>query len=88
MTKPEMVKAIAQAAGINASQAEKAFEAVFDCIRAGLETEGRAAVHGFGVFVKAETAARKGRNPKTGEAIDIPAKSVIRFRQIKKAKQP
>ena len=88
MTKTEMIKAIAQAAGINASQAEKAFEAVFDCIRAGLETEGRAAVHGFGVFVKAETAARKGRNPKTGEAIDIPAKSVIRFRQIKKAKQP
>lgn len=83
MTKPEMVKAIAQAAGINASQAEKAFEAVFDCIRAGLEAEGRAAVHGFGVFVNAETAARKGRNPRTGEAIDIPAKTVVRFRPAK-----
>ena len=86
MTKHEIVKEIAQAAGINASQAEKAYEAVFENILAGVEATGRVAVPKFGVFVKIEVAARKGRNPKTGEAMDIPAKSVIRFRASKKAK--
>ena len=81
-----MVKAVAQAAGINASQAEKAYESVFENILAGVEATGRVAIPKFGVFVKAEVAARNGRNPRTGEALDIPAKSVIRFRASKKAK--
>ena len=83
MTKPEMVKEIAQASGINASQAKKAFEAVFENIITGVEATGRVAVPKFGVFIKAEVAARKGRNPRTGEAIDIPAKTVVRFRPAK-----
>ena len=84
MGKTEIVKAIAEAAGINQKQAAAAFEAVFENILTGVIETGRVAIPDFGVFRKETRAARKGRNPKTGEAMDIPAKSVVRFRQSKK----
>ncbi len=79
MSKSTLSKAVRQAAGITADQADAAIEAVLDTIVAATKAEGKFAIHGFGTFSKSERPARKGRNPKTGEAIDIAASRAIKF---------
>ena len=87
MGKTEIVKAIAEAAGINQKQAAAAFEAVFENILTGVIETGRVAIPDFGVFRKETRAARTGRNPQTGTEIQIPEKTVIKFRPGKGKKQ-
>jgi DNA-binding protein HU-beta len=65
----------------------EAFEAVFDSITDALRSGEGAKVPGFGSFVLAERAARKGRNPATGESISIKASRSVRFRVGKELKE-
>lgn len=73
--------------GITRRQAAEAFEAVFDSIVEALRAGESAKVPGFGSFALSERAARKGRNPATGESINIKASKTVRFKVGKELKE-
>ena len=62
-------------------------EFIFDEFKKSLVSGEEVSIAGFGKFVTTERAARKGRNPQTGEAIDIPASTVAKFRVSKHLKE-
>ena len=80
MNKIELVDAIAAAANIKKSEAETVLDAVLDSITSELKKGNEVRLVGFGTFVISNRAASEGRNPRTGEAIKIPAKKLPRFR--------
>ncbi len=84
MTKSQIIAAVADKAGISKVQAKDALDALAQLAYEGAE-EGFA-VPGIGKLVKVHRAARQGRNPATGATIDIPAKTVLKFRIAKAAK--
>ncbi|MBN1879451.1 HU family DNA-binding protein [bacterium] len=86
MTKKELVQNIAEEAGITKSVAEKALNAVIDGITDALSNREKVTFVGFGTFFVTERPARKGRNPKSGKEIDIPASVVPKFKAGKSLK--
>lgn len=87
MTKDGLAEAIMQIAGLETkSKAKEVVEAVFDTIVKSLSRGEEVAIPGFGVFRVAKRAAREGRNPKTGEKIQIPASVKPKFRAAKALK--
>jgi len=86
MNKAEMIDAVAHAADISKSDAAKAVEAVTHTIANTLSKGDQVAVVGFGTFVVKHRAARAGRNPKTGETIQIKASNVPSFKAGKALK--
>ncbi len=80
MTKDDLVQAIVNEAGIGKAEAEKALSAVIGGIKDSLSRGDRVLLTGFGSFLVKERKARTGRNPRTGEAIQIPAKRVAAFK--------
>jgi len=86
VTKKELVQNIAEEAGISKAVAEKALNAVIDGITDALSNREKVTFVGFGTFHVSERPARKGRNPKTGEPIDIPASVVPKFKAGKSLK--
>ncbi|MCF8506995.1 MAG: HU family DNA-binding protein [Caulobacter sp.] len=80
MSKVDLAKAVRHATGCTATEADAAVEAVLATIVDGAKGCGRFSVTGFGTFTRVERAARKGRNPKTGESIAIPPSSGIKFK--------
>ena len=77
-----------QAAGIETkAAAQRAVEALFDAISKTMGRGEDVAISGFGTFRVAKSAARQGRNPKTGEAISIPASIKPKFRAGKALKE-
>ena len=83
MTKAELVSAIAKGAGITKKQADAALKAAIQAVSEALKKGERVAVPGFGIFAVRTRAARKGRNPRTGAEIEIPARKVVVFRPAK-----
>ncbi len=83
-TKSEIIKGVAEAAGITKKQATAALEALATMAYKG--AKDKFTVPGLGKLVLVNRKARKGRNPATGEIIDIPAKRVVKFRVAKVAK--
>ena len=86
MNKTELVNAVAETAELSKKDASKAVEAVFESIQAALADGGKVQLIGFGNFEVRERAARKGRNPQTGEEIDIAASKVPAFKPGKALK--
>ncbi|MBN1297156.1 HU family DNA-binding protein [bacterium] len=86
MTKKELVQNIAEEAGISKAVAEKALNAVIDGITDALSNREKVTFVGFGTFYVSERPSRKGRNPKTGEPIEIPASVVPKFKAGKSLK--
>ena len=80
MNKSELVKAIAEKAGISQVAGKAALEATLDSIQEALKNGESVQLIGFGTFSVSERAARKGKNPQTGAIIDIPAKKVAKFK--------
>jgi DNA-binding protein HU-beta len=80
MNQQDLVDAVAKATGASKAEAAKAVAAVLDAIRAGLKRGEKLALSGFGIFETAELGPRKGRNLHTGEAVDVPAMTQVRFR--------
>lgn len=83
MTKAELISAIAEAAEISKAQATQAFDALFDGITNALVEGDKVAIPGFGTFSVSLRASRTGRNPRTNETIEIPAKTVPKFKSGK-----
>jgi len=79
MTKADLVRKVADNAGMTSAYARIAVEAVLDEIVNGVRENKGLCVQGFGVFKAVEKPARVARNPKTGAAVDVPAKTVIKF---------
>ena len=73
MNKTELVAAVAEKSGITKKDAERVVSATFDMIIAELMKGEKVQISGFGSFEVKEREARVGRNPRTKEAIDIPA---------------
>ena len=80
MNKGDLVKVIADAAGVTNASANETLNAVLDSIRKALKKGDKVTLVGFGTFSVSKRAARNGRNPQTGEVIKIKAKKVARFK--------
>ena len=80
MTKADLVDKIAATAGITKVAAEKALTAFLGSVQDQLVKQGKLTLTGFGTFVVEKRQERKGRNPRTGAVIKIPATKVVKFR--------
>ena len=80
MNKAELIAAVAEKAGLSKKDSEAAVTAALDAITAALEAGDKVQLVGFGSFEVKSRAARTGRNPKTKEAIEIPASKVPVFK--------
>ncbi len=80
MNKATLVNYIAENADITKKNAKEMLDIVLEGITQGIEQDRKVALLGFGNFTLVERAARAGRNPMTGEALDIPAKVVVKFK--------
>ena len=88
MKKQDLVEAVMSAAGLETKkQAELAVEGLFDAIVKSLSKGEEVAVTGFGTFKVVKRAARAGINPKTGEKIQIAAKTAPKFKAGKLLKE-
>ena len=87
MNKAEFVEAIAEKADFSKRDAETAIDAALETIEQELSRGREIALTGFGKFHVAKRSARQGRNPQTGEAIQIKASKVPRFSAGAKLKQ-
>ena len=86
MNKAELIDAIASAADINKSDAGRALDAVIDNITDALKRGDQVALVGFGTFSVKHRAGREGRNPQTGETIQIKPSNVPGFKAGKALK--
>lgn len=80
MTKKEIVRSISEDLGLTQLKAKQIVQKVFEAILKALVEEGRVELRNFGVFEVKRRGPRKARNPKTGEKVRVPAKSVVTFK--------
>jgi DNA-binding protein HU-beta len=88
MKKAEAVKVLKENAGLSTlAQAEAAYDSLFGIIKATLQKGDAVSIAGFGSFKVVERKARKGRNPRTGEEIQILASRAVKFTPGKALKE-
>ncbi len=80
MNKGELIEKVAKNSGLSKTDAEKALASILDAIAEAVATGDKVTLIGFGTFSVSERAAREGRNPQTGETIQIPAKKIVKFK--------
>ena len=80
MNKSELVSTVAADTGLAKGDVEKALASILDTIKNTVAKGEDVQFIGFGSFVQVERKARKGKNPRTGEVIDIPASKSIKFK--------
>lgn len=76
----ELKSAVVNATGLGVGDSDKAVKAVFDAMANALHGGDSINIVGFGVFSVGERAARTGRNPRTGEELQIPAAKTVKFK--------
>lgn len=87
MTKADLVEQVAKEADMTKKDAEQLVEIIFDSITESLNRGEKIELRGFGSFRVRERNSRMGRNPKTGDAVAIPAKRVAYFKPGKELKE-
>ena len=87
MNKSELVASVAEVAELTKKDAEKAVNAVFASVQKALVEDDKVQIIGFGTFEVRTRAARKGRNPQTGETIESPASKNPVFKAGKALKE-
>ena len=80
MNKSELIDSMARKSGLSKAEAAKALDALIESVTEGLSNGDRIALIGFGSWSVEQRSARTGRNPRTGDEIQIPAKNVIKFK--------
>ncbi|MBQ0018916.1 MAG: HU family DNA-binding protein [Bacteroidales bacterium] len=80
MNKTDLTNKIAEAAGLSKVDAKKALEATLEAISDALKAGDKVALVGFGTFSTSVRPARQGKNPQTGEVINIAEKTVAKFK--------
>ncbi len=86
MTKSELLQSLAEKLGRTRKEVSEMLEAIAEMAYAETKKNGEFTLPGLGKLVKKRRDARQGRNPATGETIQIPAKTVVKFRLAKQAK--
>lgn len=86
VNKQELVNEVAKVADLPKLKAQAAVEAVFDSIKVSLKEGQEVRLVGFGTFTTVDRAATTGRNPRTGDKIDIPASKIAKFKAGKELK--
>jgi DNA-binding protein HU-beta len=86
MTKSELMQALADKLGKTKKEVSEMLQALVDMAYVETKKSGEFVIPGLGKLLKKHREARMGRNPATGEQIQIPAKTVIKFRVAKQAK--
>ena len=80
MNKAELIEAMASKSGLSKADSKKALDAFINSTTGALKKGDRLSLIGFGSFSISDRKARTGRNPRTGKAIQIPAKKVVKFK--------
>ena len=86
MTKSQILAALAESTGMSKKEVGDFLDKMVELAYAEVKNNGEFVLPGFGKLVKVDRKARIGRNPATGEEIKIPAKTVVKFRVAKAAK--
>jgi integration host factor subunit beta len=86
MTKADLIEAVARATELTKKDSEVIVEEIFENIIQALNRGEKIELRGFGSFRVRQREARRGRNPKTGAPVDIPAKRVVYFKPGKELK--
>lgn len=79
MTKAELIDKIASGAGLSKADASKALDSTLNAVKASLKKGQKVTLVGFGTFAVVKRKTRKGRNPRTGQVITIPAAKTPKF---------
>ena len=87
MTKTEIVKAISEEIGLTQLKTKEIVQKTFDAIVETLVRDGRIELRNFGVFEVKKRAARKARNPRTGDKVFVPEKFVVTFKPGKEMEE-
>ncbi len=87
MKKDELVQAVAEAAGLNKAEADRAIQGLVDTLTGAVASGQRVQVPGLGTFEARDRSAREGRNPQTGETMQIAATTVPGFKAATAFKQ-
>ncbi len=87
MTKNELLNTLATETGLKKKEIGSVLDALRNTIYKTLKTDYKIKLDGLGVFQLKDRKARVGRNPATGEAVNIPAKKVVKFRVLKVMKE-
>ena len=86
MNKTELVDAVAESANLTKADSGRAIDSLIDIVTATLKAGDTVAIAGFGTFSVGDRAARTGRNPQTGETMEIPAAKSPKFKAGKALK--
>ena len=87
MSKSELLNALAEKTGMTRKDVGNFLDAMVELAYKQVKSAGEFPIHGLGKLVKVHRKARQGRNPATGASIQIPAKTVVKFRVAKAAKE-
>ncbi|MFA6098431.1 MAG: HU family DNA-binding protein [Patescibacteria group bacterium] len=87
MTKSQLMTTLAEKSGLAKKDVVKFMDILVEVAYGEVKSNGEFTIPGVGKLVKKNRAARQGRNPATGETIQIPAKTVVKFRVAKAAKE-
>ena len=80
MKKVELVEVVAEKAGLTKADATRAIDATFESITEALSKGDKVPLVGFGTFSVSKRAAREGRNPRTGDKVQIAARNAVSFK--------
>ncbi len=86
MNKMDLIAAVAEETDLSKAKASEVVDAVFGAIEKSLKQKVEVRLVGFGTFATVDREATKGRNPRTGDEIDIPASTAVRFKAGKTLK--
>ncbi len=86
MTKADLIEEVSRVVEMTRKESEVIVEAIFDSIVRSLRSGDKIEIRGFGSFRTRDRQARIGRNPKTGERVDVPAKRIPFFKPSKELK--
>jgi integration host factor subunit beta len=87
MTKAELVEEVARVSDLTKKHSESIVNTVFDSIVEALQKDEKIELRGFGSFRIRQRRSRQGRNPKTGDKVDVPAKRIPYFKPGKELKE-
>ncbi len=87
MSKTDLVNYIAEETGLTKADASRALEAMMSSVVKGLKEEGKVTLTGFCTYTAKNKEAKMGRNPKTGEAVKIPARVAVTIKAGSKLKE-
>jgi len=80
MTKADLVSAVYETVGFSKKESTEIVELLFELMRKALEDQGKVKISNFGNFTRRSKKVRRGRDPQTGQAIEISARDVLSFK--------